>query len=100
MNTLTLEVDPVFTGMVGYGYIFKCKIKNVIKGNLNDSVISMTLMSEDIIKFNFNSYEDFTGIKVIEFTLDSSNVESKRLSISGFVDMNQTSWKIKRIMDS
>ena len=56
-------------------------------------------MGDDIKGLNLKSYEDFTGIKVIEFTLDSTNVESKRLPISGFVDMDQTSWKIKRILD-
>jgi hypothetical protein len=98
-NTITLEIDPVFAGMVGYGYVFNCKVKNVIYGDFNDSVISMTLMGEDMKDLNLSFYEDFTGIKVIEFELDSTNVESKRLPISGFVDMNHTSWEIKRILD-
>lgn len=99
METLTLKVNAVYAGMIGYGYIYKCEIKNVFDGNLNDSVIYMTIMYNDIKNLNLNSYEDFAGIKIIDFVVDSINVETKRRAISGFVDMNKTSWKIKKITE-
>jgi hypothetical protein len=88
---LELKVYPNYA--IGYANCYKGVVLKVIKGDLPDTVLSMTVVAGD--KSHDSIFFENQG-KVLEigFTKYRTDEEYSHTYITGFVDKSRTSWKI------
>jgi hypothetical protein len=88
---LELKVYPSYA--IGYANCFKGVVQKVIKGEMPDTVLSMTVVAGD--KEHEDIFFDNKG-KVFEigFKKYRTNEKYSHTYITGFVDAGRTSWEI------
>lgn len=83
--------------MNGYGTIYDCKIIDVIKGELPDKTISMTILESSFKKYKFLDEKPPSTIYYITFLKNNEKEPYPVMPIDGFVDSNGTSWVISEM---
>lgn len=84
---------------VGFGYVYNCKINEIIKGSLSDTTLTITILASD--KEPNEKFIDLYKTKnqiEIGFAKNKENEVYSMIPISGFVDKNKTSWKIEYLI--
>jgi predicted transcriptional regulator len=79
-------------GAIGYAYVYRCKVAEVIKGKLKDTVITITILPKDIKKATL--FKQLSTPIIITFKKCKENEQYNFSVINGFVDSNKTSWEI------
>lgn len=79
---------------IGYAYCYYFKVENVIKGNLDDDYIILTVAAgDDSQKSIFDSGTD-TSFYLLRFVFNKSNEEYSKAYLTGFVDSKRNSWRL------
>jgi hypothetical protein len=83
---------------VGFGYVYNCKINEIIKGSLPDTSLTITILANDK-ETNEKFMELYKTKNQIEigFTKNKENEVYSMIPITGFVDKNKTSWKMESL---
>jgi len=84
---MELKVYPNYA--IGYANCYKGIVLKVIKGEMPDTVLSMTVIAGDSIFF-----ENKGKVLEIGFTKYRTNEKYTHTYVTGFVDKSRTSWKI------
>lgn len=93
-DELTVRVSPSFTGGVGYGTVFDCRVVAVPEGNIEQDSFSLTVLPKDDDIEEVLSSNESPAEVVLQFVRRGENESSKLLPITGFVDENATSWEV------
>ena len=93
-DKLTLIVQASFTGVIGYGSVFKCHVLKNTEGNFDEQDITVTILTGDTSNLAFIS--SHAGKAVFEMGCKKLNENEPYalMPISGFVDSHKTSWEI------
>lgn len=79
---------------IGYAYCYYFKVENVIKGNLKDENIIVTVIAgDDSRKTEFDSGTE-SSVYLLRFVFNRSNEEYSKAYITGFVDSKRNSWRL------
>ena len=89
---LELKVLPNFP--IGFGTCYKGYVTEVIKGNLKDKNITITILAADTTYEHLFNKDPERNIIEIGFKKYRTNEEYSVAVINGFVDKTRTSWKI------
>lgn len=99
-SQLILRFTAKYTGSIGWGDVYKCNVDEVIKGNMNDSVIILyiTVNNYDEIFFRKAVQEDKKAVKT-EFRLLAGfkEIENDKPYVNfrnAFIDKSNRTWKI------
>jgi hypothetical protein len=97
-NTIILQVNASFAGSVGYGNVYKCEVIKIIKGDIREGEITITIMAND--KLNDAFVQSHLN-KTIEIGLKmrARGEPYTMAPISGFVDNSRLSWEIEYIKE-
>lgn len=95
MDVIKLRLCATPKGEIGYGYVFSCKIVEVLEGELTDSIITMVVMHNNVEAYNTLSQSLSPKTIDLSFALNSRNEASSLLPQTGFVDKNKTSWVLE-----
>jgi len=97
---LIVKMTASFLGMIGYGYVYKCKILDVIQGDIDEKEIAVTILANDEKYIKFMS----THLDTVELEMGcsrrNSNEPYSMMAISGFVDKYRTSWQIEYLKEA
>ena len=88
---LELKVYPNYA--IGYANCYKGYVQKVIKGDLPDTVLSMTVVAGDKTRDSI-FFENQGKVLEIGFTKYRTDEKYTHTYITGFVDKSRTSWKI------
>ncbi|MBN2381066.1 hypothetical protein JXM67_14810 [candidate division WOR-3 bacterium] len=93
-TTLTVLVDADYTLSHGWGHVFSCKVKDVLKGKLEDSVFGLSVYATiklygDLL-LPFKEYHDL----MLTFKL---NPERKYGPPPGFKDFEGNYWELENV---
>ena len=83
-----------YTGAVGYGKIYKCRIVRVIAGNPQNKRMNLNILASNNKQDQFLSELKRNQIFEAAFKKKNENEPYKIMPISGFVDESGTSWEI------
>lgn len=91
---LIVSVDKPYAA-VGYGSVYGCRIDKIVKGSIQDTNISITILvgQEDKEKL-FSAVLMKPKQLEIGFIKHGTNEEYSLIPINGFVDKSKTSWRI------
>lgn len=96
-STLVVLVDARYKMSHGWGHVFSCKVKDVIRGNLEDSAFSLsvygTIKLYGDLLLPFKEYHDL----ILTFTL---NPERSFGPPPGFKDSRGNYWEMKSAMQA
>lgn len=99
-NTDRLEVvaSAVYVGMVGFGYVFRCQIRRVLVGAIDDPTIQLTVLAGDTELFNqISAFDDTAAEFTITFQRGKDHEPYQMMPLSGFVDSAGTSWQVSAV---
>lgn len=92
---LILVVTASFLGAIGYGDVYRCRVVQVILGDLEDQEINLTILAGDRATLTFMS----DHVEPVEIEIGCrKRAEDEpyfQMPISGFIDHNRTSWEIE-----
>ncbi|WP_144911084.1 hypothetical protein [Mucilaginibacter frigoritolerans] len=98
MDKLIIIVKASFAGLIGYGSVYQCQVLKTVKGNINESNITITILQNDTVNQSFLS--SHTGLQFeMGLKIKAHNEPYNLMPISGFVDDNKTSWEIEYLKD-
>ena len=93
-EVLILRLTASWVATVGYGNVYRSRIKRVLSGNLLQNEITITVLADDKQNDAFMSAHSDT----VEFEMGCHRKRSKEpypiMPISGFVDEKGNSWEI------
>lgn len=92
MDFIQLRLSIAPKGAIAYGYVFSCKVIEVLEGELSDSIITLVVLHNNTEVYN--SLTQSLPPKTIDlsFEINSRNESISLLPLTGFVDKNKTSW--------
>ena len=94
---LNISTRP-FDLAVGYGNVYNCKVNKTEKGFVEDTTLSIVVLAGDNQKDSIFLNSSITKNKLeIGFKKYRESEPYKMMPISGFVDCNNTSWKVTYI---
>jgi len=99
-ETLVLRLTAAWTSVVGYGTVYRGRIKRVPSGNLPQNEITITVLAGDKQKEAFMSAHPDTVEFEIGCHQKGSNEPYPMMPISGFVDERRNSWEIDYLKDA
>jgi hypothetical protein len=88
---LELKVYPNYA--IGYANCYKGIVQKVIKGEMPDTVLSMTVVAGDKTRDSI-FFENQGKVLEIGFIKYRTDEKYTHTYITGFVDKNRTSWRI------
>jgi len=97
MDKIILKINASFSGMIGYGSVFRCDVVEVIEGGLDDKQITLTILAEHKENMILISSHLSPNNLIIEFKKRKEGELNSLMPISGFVDKSKTSWDIIKI---
>jgi hypothetical protein len=97
---LILRLTVSWASVVGYGTVYRGRIKQVLSGKLPQSEITITVLAGDKEKETFMSAHPDT----VEFEMGchrkGGNEPYPMMDINGFVDERRNSWEIDYLRDA
>ena len=94
---LTLIVKVKESIPIGYAYRFEGEILKVEKGVLPDATIDITVLSDGDGIYKTFKEDEQNNIFKISFVFNKSGEPYPHSFVTGFVDSEKNSWKIKKI---
>jgi hypothetical protein len=92
---LKLQVQP--SASIGYGYAFKCDVKEVLEGHLREKAILLTVLIKDQELIDLLLTLPNHNIIQVNFRRKTEDEPYSIMPITGFVDSNKTSWELTSI---
>ena len=91
---LELQVQP-YDMAVAYGNVYNCRVNKTVKGFVEDSLISIVILGTENAKDSvFYNVSVAKNKLEIGFKKHRKNEPYRMMPIDGFVDADNTSWKI------
>ena len=91
---LTIRTTITPSGTLGYGYLYKCVVKEILEGELEEKNINLIVLANDHDNIEFLAAHNAPAEIEIAFRLKKTNEPYARMPLTGFVDKNMTSWEI------
>lgn len=91
---LVLKVSLEPKGEVGYGAVFSCEVKQVMKGGLGAKKILMTVLASDHAQRALFDAQKHSATMEVGFKKGKDNEPYGMMPITGFVDESKTSWRL------
>lgn len=91
---LEIEVNIKYTLSIGYADCFSGKVLNVLKGNLKDTSILLTVLAGDNSNLKVFTDAKESDILRLYFVFNKSGEPYSTTYITGFVDSDKNSWKL------
>lgn len=91
---VVLRISPEPKGLIGYGMVYLCEVRQVLKGSLAAKEIRMTILASDLKNSEFFSAHGSPAVVEVGFKKEQENVPYQLMPLSGFVDDNKTSWRV------
>lgn len=93
---LILTVTPEPKGAVGYGTVFLCQIRQVVKGEagLRSPTIALTVLAGDKRNEEFFASRKASDWVEVGFKKNREAEPYRMMPITGFVDERRTSWRL------
>jgi hypothetical protein len=99
-NKLVMYINASFKGEVGFGEVYQCQIKENIIGDTGlQKDFTMTILDQDKTNSTFLSSRKDTMAFEAAFNRKNDNEPYLLMPISGFVDINKTSWEIEYLKE-
>ena len=97
MDNLKVKLKASFSGLVGYGEVYKGEIIEVLQGQLKEDSITITILRTDLDISELFQDNQSPNILEISFEKKEENVKYSLMPISGMVDKNKTAWTISEV---
>ena len=89
---LILKISAEARGGVGYGLVYSCNVKEIVKGKLGQSTILLTLLAQDKGNIDFFARHESPAMVEAGFKRNVEGEPYPMAAISDFVDEEKTSW--------
>jgi hypothetical protein len=97
---LILVATATYAGAVGFGEVYRCRVRERLAGTLEEDEIRLTVLAGDKETNRFlASHLDPQEIE-LGFTKGSTDEPYRLAPISGFVDQDSTSWVIEYVREA
>ena len=97
---LVLVVTATYAGAIGYGEVFRCRVRERLAGTLEDDELKLTVLAGDKDKIAFLTSHQHPEEIEIGFTMVRKDEPYRTAPISGFVDRANTSWEIAYLREA
>lgn len=91
---LVLKVSVEPAGAIGYADLFRCQVRQVLKGKLGSAQILMTILPSDPDRYAFFLSHKTPAEIEVGFDKNAEGEPYGTTAINGFVDDNKTSWRL------
>jgi len=95
-STIILKGSFTETDAISFGRTYNFQINRLIQGSLIEKSIRILVLAGDEYDLFFSTHSSEDDVE-ITFTKDAENVPYQLMPLTGFVDENMTSWKIRKV---
>lgn len=91
---LVLRLTAERRAEIGYGTVYICDVKEVVQGTLPAGPVRMTMLASDRANEAFFEAHKPPAVMEVGFRKDHEHEPDPLALLTGFVDGNQTAWRL------